>query len=828
MQIDVVPFTGGVTQQNTGVSLIDSNFTYPVPEQTPNYNFESFKSSESDTTIETDLQPNVVTDFSLLSRYIRGENVVDATLPYIICRLEGKDLVVRAKLTTESTLTELAATAVITILTKGTVGNTITFNINDPLLGFITLGSYTVQAGDTTLEIIATNITTALNLNSYGYVFESLGNKIRVTSRPDLSDTINGVLITNSFFSVPPTPPYVILQLTGVNLSFPISITAETPTSEEILTTVFNTGFAGNPTVQRQALIDLINSGTATHGFTAQTSGARDIKLTGPSQFGADMNGFNCYMLSSEKGAKLVTYVFANGIAGNLPIHTSITPFSGGVDVTKDAGGRVALMKDVFTADGLNHTLRLIFRPEGVEVYKDYSHLGVNTLQKIGICLWRHPSISEDSVYYEPFEIPKVLIETMPYKPYLSELFLSTSTNTGVDAPKAWDMFIGLPTNIDFYFKKITVFENYGIDSFDESDNMRSINNYTAEYWSFTISDNEGDVNNLKISCEFSQIEPNIAAADYSYVYPVEQFNNKIVVQDLKLYSKQLLSTPVQRKYFNRIQDFFTVEKIFEQNAYSKTIHKDYDYENFNGKIIKLYNLYSPQVLSYNSLTPFLDLIENKFKPIIKDFIPIVINISEFGRLIQNSLFIQPKVHYIDIHKKCVGKIIGNALIQIRIFEKILVNTTFSIELENGDGTSLIPPTPISWMGTMPLTEFEILSQLRSLAVNPNPDKIKVLVNDGVLAIVIDSEWYYNNYGQDPNDILFKVEYISLDTYPVEIKFKHGTLDFNTNTCGSIEHRLPIRETGDKFVYFESENQPDTFINFDSENSPNHTYLNFD
>ncbi|MEO6303609.1 MAG: hypothetical protein ABIP51_10580, partial [Bacteroidia bacterium] len=576
-----------------------SLYTYPVPEQMPNYDLESFRSSETDTTVETDLQPNIVNDFSLLSKYMLGADSIDTINSYIICRLEGNDLVIRAK-----------------------------------LLG----------------------------------------------------------------------------------------------------------------------------------------------------EIGLDVN---------------------------------------------DIGERVAIMPNIFSADGLNHTLRLIFRPEGVEVYKDYSHLGINNSEKFGICLWRRPSLSSVTQFFESFEIPKYLISSCAFAPYISTVFEATTNNTGLDAPTGWDMFIGLPTNIDFYFKKVTVFENYSIDSFNDANNIKSINNYTGEYYSFTMSDNEGDANDISIRCEFSQIQPNVAVADYSYVYPVEQFNSKIVLSDLRLTSKQLLSGNDKQKVFNRIQDFFNVNKIFEENAFMKNIHNSYEYENFNNKVIKLYNLYSPQVLSYDSLTPFLDLIENKFKPLIKDFIPIVINISEFGRLIANSLFVQPKVHYTNIHKKCIGKVIGNSLIQIRIFDLIPAGTNFNLELENGDGTSLIPPTPITWAGTMELTEFEILSQLRSTAINPNPEKIIVLVNDGILAISINSAWYYDTYGQDSNNVKFIITNTSIVTPDVTVNFEFGSLDFSQNTCGSIQHKLPIRNTKDIFVYYGSEHQPVRFISYDSEVTTDNTYLNF-
>lgn len=808
--------------------LNDTVIAYPLPEQISNYNLESFKSNQLDTTIEDDLQPNIKKDFSILYRYLNVNNDINNELSFIICRLEGKDLVLRTKLKPETDITEIRATSEIRILSLGNIGDNITFHVVDPSLGSIVLGSYTIDNTDTTIELLTEHIANSLSSNIYGYEVNFSDVRIRITAPESFGEVINDTLITTTATLTAGVGAYTIIDLSLVNLTNPVQISVTGGIMDSLLTTFFNTGFSSTLTNSEkiQSLIDVINNNN--DSFTATLETSTSIRITASNSLGASMNGSILTLLSGTKNSIPVNYTFSNGVNGFKKISTLINPFTGGVSLTNDSGERVAIMKNVFSADGLNHTLRMLFRPEGVEVYKDYSHLGINNLEKIGVCLWRNPSTSSITQPFASLEIPKYLISECEVYPYRSELFetLESGSNKEKDIPKPWDLFIGLPTNLDFYFKKVTVFENYGIDSFNESNNIRSNDNYTAEYWSFSLENNEGDVNDLKISCEFSQIEPNIALADYSYQYPVEQFNNKIVVKDLKLTTKSLLKNST-KKYFYTIQDFFNVNKIFEQNAYMNNIHQSYDYENFNSKVIKLYTLYSPQVLSYESLIPFLDLIENKFKPIIKNFIPIVVNISEFGRLIQNSLFTQPKMRYSNIHKKCIGKIIGNASVQIRVYEKIYPYTSFTIELENGDGSSLIPPIQINWLGSEELTEFSILSELRNPAVNPNPQKIKILMNDGVLAIVLNSEWYYSNYNQNPNDVKLIFNYTSVDVDQIPtFNFEHGTLDFNDNNCGSIEHLIPVRNTKDKFIYFESEDQPNTYIYFDSENNPNKTYIN--
>lgn len=506
-------------------------------------------------------------------------------------------------------------------------------------------------------------------------------------------------------------------------------------------------------------------------------------------------------------------------------------------DVNPEFQERVAIMPNVFSADGLNHTLRLLFRAEGVEVYRDYSHLGINRTDKFGIALWRDPINPPGWTPLTDFaalEIPKHIIPLCGFLPLDIVNLAADATNEDYDAPRNWDLFIGLPTNVDFYFKRISIFENYSADSFDEADRMINSLNFTSEFWNFSFVDNDTASNKeLKIRCEFSQEEPNIDLADYSYQLPVEQFNNKLVIQNLILTSKHLLPEPnngddIQR-YFYRIQDFFNVPEVFRFNAWQSDIHQAYEYDNFNGKVIDLYNLYSPQVLTYQSLAPFLDLIENKFKPLIKDFIPIVINISEFGRLIANSKFIQPKMRYTNIHKKCVGTYLGpTSILQFRLYEVVQNETSsFSVELDNGDGTPLIPPFPVYWQGTESLTAYDLLTSLRNPIVNPYTQYIKAYLNDGVVAITIDAVWYNALFGQNSNDVTLTINYLSIDTFPIVLTFDFGSTNTNPGECGTIQYTLPIRDVKDKWVYFESEQQPKTYITQADENNPSTTYLKF-
>jgi hypothetical protein len=542
-----------------------------------------------------------------------------------------------------------------------------------------------------------------------------------------------------------------------------------------------------------------------------------------------------------EKTSQLInfdrSYIICRLEGKDLVVRAKVLP----ENANTDNGERVAILPNVFESDGLNHTLRVIFRPEGVEVYQDYTHLGINNGEKIGIALWRNPAQTNNISYpfMAAFEIPKQMIPFCQPKPFAGDIFFANPNHSGVDAPELWDLFIGLPVNIDFFFKRVTVFENYAADSFAIVENMINEQNYTAEYWSFIFTDNGGDKANLKIRCEHSQVEPNInnAIDDFTDQYGVEQFNNKIVIQDLILSSKEIRKVrsggnlvPLgTQKYFNQIQDFFNVKKLFEQNAYQKNIHAAYEYDIcFAGKVIKLYNLYSSQVLTYDSLASFLDLIENKFKPVIKDFIPIVINISEFGRLISNSKFYQPKMRYTNMHKRCVGGYKGLGILQFRIFEELPSETDFIIQVHKHDGTDLIPPFEIDWLGNEELTEFDFLDKFRSSFFNPYNKQLKPRLSSGLFVMTIDPVWYSTTFNGDPNAVEIIILNAADNTVLFRIKFEHGAPVTAGSDCAVIEYTVPKIKVNGKFIYFAEEDKPQTYIWYGHETGHPDTYIKYD
>ena len=88
---------------------------------------------------------------------------------------------------------EVRATATISIDTIGDEGQTITVYIDDPILGNISLGTYTITASDTTTDLTAANLAAVLSLNSYGYIITVVDSIITIEAPEGLGALINGI-----------------------------------------------------------------------------------------------------------------------------------------------------------------------------------------------------------------------------------------------------------------------------------------------------------------------------------------------------------------------------------------------------------------------------------------------------------------------------------------------------------------------------------------------------------------------------------------------------------------------------------------------------------
>jgi hypothetical protein len=84
------------------------------------------------------------------------------------------------------------ALGTVTITAIGNNGDTFEVLIDDPVLGSISLGTYTKVLDDTTTTILATNIADEMNNNTYGYSLTTSGNLIRIYAPIGYGNLING------------------------------------------------------------------------------------------------------------------------------------------------------------------------------------------------------------------------------------------------------------------------------------------------------------------------------------------------------------------------------------------------------------------------------------------------------------------------------------------------------------------------------------------------------------------------------------------------------------------------------------------------------------
>lgn len=317
---------------------------------------------------------------------------------------------------------------------------------------------------------------------------------------------------------------------------------------------------------------------------------------------------------------------------------------------------RIALFENLFNADGLNHELRLIYRPEGVEVYQDFKYLG--------LARWRDPAP------YTDITCPKTEINNLPIVK-LGDLFAypdnENGTNPGNDTPSWWDLFIGNPVGINMFFKRVAVQELQAINTGDTIDFGSNLLGQEVEKYSFNFVNQEKDLitgnyltDKISVVCEYRAPSPTIGLDDiddYLTAYANE------FVTDIRLINQTYLRNS-EARFIQDIQNFFnlptgqtiTIDSLFQFNGWSPTIHEDYTYKNFN-EVYNNYQIFSEQVLTYLSLLSFMELVENRFKKLVSQFIPIVINLSRFGRLVRQLE--KQKIHYPNLYHTCGGNIIG-------------------------------------------------------------------------------------------------------------------------------------------------------------------------
>lgn len=612
-------------------------------------------------------------------------------------------------------------------------------------------------------------------------------------------------------------------------------------------------------------------------------------------------------------------------------------------EVTLNFVERIAIIENFFEEDGINHQLRLIYRVEGIEVYKDYDYLGLSYWKTLG-----------NSSIYNVFNIPKKLINglTISFLPKLfyaysdnepsstpgaltactgkikipyvgdgayhnveikvngvsaisvpfgityatggnnanalatlltnninafvtypeftatvsgNEITLSTLTtsalldgvkielnystptgrivytstnmdyagrdiidgsNYGIDQLFWWDLFIGLPSNINFLFKRVAINEQPTIDHSDTIDFGLNENQQGYETEKFSFDFTLQDATKLKevnVPAQYKSMYPYLqnapATVDDLEQYLTTNYTDNIIT-DIRLVSKKVFSNQVNSAFtIQQIQECFenplkNIDDLFKYNAWAKTIHSDYTYTNYNN-IFENYFKFSSTTITYLSLLPFIELIKDQYKPLVESFIPIVINLSSFGELIRP--LIPAKVHYTKLYKDCHAR-------------RNYTPSVISFTVLSGENDSPFSPNTLTFDFTyINFGPYSFISNANT-TLNLILDDIELQTSGGITGYVsgntivffVDPGWFLDAFGVDPAGVLVR---LGVDPTIILVEDRGLLSDYITpitpnSYCAEILYSIPqVPEINSSalYIYEENENQTPLYIYNDSE-----------
>lgn len=710
-------------------------------------------------------------------------------------------------------------------------------------------------------------------------------------------------------------------------------------------------------------------------------------------------------------------FIIARAEGKDLVVRARLTAETGLIHpITSDS---IAKFDNLFAADGLNHTLRLIYRPEGIEVYQDFKYLG--------LARWRNPAtnshgvfnaldcphseiefcseVSLGRIFAYPDNDPNVIgtgingfgqltinnangvinnIEVFvggasimaPISPVITttaalaadianainlaglytavaitniititqvtldilgngdEITVEYDNLTGanifdfvsyaiegadtiapitpgdpfiqnpfVDAPKWWDLIVGLPVNIDMFFKRVSVFEAPSINHPDPIDFGIDPTGFEVEKFSFAFTNQIKDsltseyiTTEFYVPCEFRAQFPYPPGATvdtdnldvFFSAYPTSLVSDIVLVNQTYENGDVFFTQDIQNFFDLPNGERITIDSLFTFNGWSPSIHKDYYYTNYNN-VFENYELFSTQVLTYLSLLSFMELIEDKFKQLISQFIPIVINIARIGRLIRS--LDRKKVHYPNIHMECEGTLQGSVAaaelritngtnnafastnnniglefaLQSNIFDAsntpvITITTAEEHNLTSGQtvtisgvignpaangtwiitvtgvdtftiptagsgtfvpGTGLveyvfITTTVIDWNFTNSNTATDVANDINTLLY----PTIVASTNDNVVILSAEPTLFFTTYGYNVNDVVLKVLVNGNVRVDSVFGLTGGVESIGGDPCFTVEY-VPAFVTAngdiDQLIYYNSESGPQSYIYYNSE-----------
>ena len=472
---------------------------------------------------------------------------------------------------------------------------------------------------------------------------------------------------------------------------------------------------------------------------------------------------------------------------------------------------RVAIFDNFFIPDGLNHQVRLMFRPKGVEVYKDFEY--------VGFALWRR--ISNPSLY-NPRTIPKKLIYSCT-PTVLSNLFgeIPSQNPYGEDIPHWWDMMVGEPLGTSLLIYGISIFENLSINQNDSTINSGDTSGFEREKFTFDFTNQIMNISStyitdkIEVPCSYIPPIPVIADIDINLATFIDSFF-AVNTSSIRLTSKNLNNSIVE--FIETTADFFKHDNVqidneldfFRYNAYSPSLHKDYRYNTLDSAMTNYYT-FSDLVFTYSNLLPFMEMIENKFRGLVLQFIPIVVNMIGFGKVLRNYYDKVRYVHADYYEEGCYSSQSTKAIIKIVTGDAGAGEIVLRIKKKNSsDVLSIDPIAHSNWEGSNTYTN-EILKTIIDANFINCGGVVKVTVDENYLTIEIDPILYKQYFDRDiSNDELL----IDAGNNVVQIVANFGSVMNSDSTC-SVDHpyllieysqNIKIQPETGIYIYEEREN----------------------